>query len=152
MGDHARRDSPSVPVRLRAAGDGHGPHRSSCDVLRVRFGGSGRQNPDIDERLLRRVFGVILIIHFSLAAFLALAAPLIATFFAEPRVVAVIRVLSLQFVLARSQSFRTPSCSGDWNSATVRYWTCPAQSLAASPRLEWRSRVRASGRSSQDRF
>lgn len=58
------------------------------------------QKADVDEPLLRRVFGAILAIHFSLAALLALAAPLIATFYAEPRVIPVIRVLSLQFVLA----------------------------------------------------
>jgi teichuronic acid exporter len=58
------------------------------------------QKAEVDERLLRRVFGMVLVIHFSLAALLALAAPLIAAFYAEPRVVAVIRVLSLQFVLA----------------------------------------------------
>jgi O-antigen/teichoic acid export membrane protein len=66
----------------------------------VGLGAAVVQKADVDERLLRRVFGVILVIHFSLAALLALAAPLIAAFYAEPRVVAVIRVLSLQFVLA----------------------------------------------------
>ena len=58
------------------------------------------QKVDVDEGLLRRVFGLILIIHFSLAALLALAAPLIAVFYAEPRVIPVIQVLSLQFLLA----------------------------------------------------
>lgn len=58
------------------------------------------QQAEVDQRLLKRVFGVILVIHFALAALLVLAAPLIATFYAEPRVIPVIRVLSLQFVLA----------------------------------------------------
>lgn len=58
------------------------------------------QKAEMDEPLLRRVFGVILVIHFLLAALLALAAPLIASFYDEPRVIPVIRVLSLQFVLA----------------------------------------------------
>lgn len=58
------------------------------------------QKADLDERLLRRVFGVVLIIHFSLAVLLALTAPLIAAFYDEPRVIPVVRVLSLQFVLA----------------------------------------------------
>jgi teichuronic acid exporter len=66
----------------------------------VGLGAAVVQKADVDERLLRRVFGVILAIHFSLAALLALAAPLIAAFYGEPRVVPVIRVLSLQFVLA----------------------------------------------------
>lgn len=58
------------------------------------------QKADMDERLLKRAFALILIIHFSLAALLALSAPLIAMFFGEPRVIPVIQVLSLQFVLA----------------------------------------------------
>ena len=66
----------------------------------VGLGAAVVQKADVDERLLRRVFGVILVIHFSLAALLALAAPLIADFYGEPRVVPVIRVLSLQFILA----------------------------------------------------
>jgi len=58
------------------------------------------QKAEVDEQLLRRAFGVILAIHFSLAALLMLSAPLIGAFYDEPRVVPVIRVLSLQFVLA----------------------------------------------------
>jgi len=58
------------------------------------------QKADVDEQLLRRAFGVILAIHCSLAVLLVLSAPLIGAFYNEPRVVPVIRVLSLQFVLA----------------------------------------------------
>ncbi|MDQ3185264.1 MAG: lipopolysaccharide biosynthesis protein, partial [Pseudomonadota bacterium] len=58
------------------------------------------QKADVDEPLLRKVFGATLVIHFLLAALLMLAAPLIASFYAEPRVVLVIRVLSLQIILA----------------------------------------------------
>jgi teichuronic acid exporter len=58
------------------------------------------QRTEVDERLLRQVFGVILVIHFSLALLLAFSAPLIAAFYGEPRVIPVIRVLSLQFVFA----------------------------------------------------
>lgn len=54
---------------------------------------------DLDERLLRRVFFVVLAIHFSLAALLMLMAPLIAAFYDEPRVTPVIRVLAIQFIL-----------------------------------------------------
>jgi len=54
---------------------------------------------DLDERLLRRVFFVVLAIHFSLAALLMLMAPLIAAFYDEPRVIPVIRVLAIQFIL-----------------------------------------------------
>lgn len=58
------------------------------------------QKADVDEQLLKRAFGVILAIHCSLAVLLVLSAPLIGGFYNEPRVVPVIRVLSLQFVLA----------------------------------------------------
>lgn len=58
------------------------------------------QKASVDEQLLRRAFGVILTIHFSLATLLMLLAPLIGAFYDEPRVVPVIRILSLQFVLA----------------------------------------------------
>ncbi len=66
----------------------------------VGLGAAVIQKSDVDEVLLQKVFGVILVLHFSLAALLALAAPVIAGFYAEPRVVPVLRVLSLQFVLA----------------------------------------------------
>lgn len=58
------------------------------------------QQADVDEQLLKRAFGVILILHFSLAALLLISAPLIGSFYDEPRVVPVIRIFSLQFVLA----------------------------------------------------
>lgn len=58
------------------------------------------QKAEVDVTLLRRVFGVVLAIHFSLAALLALTAPLIASFYGEPRVTPVIQALSFQFVLA----------------------------------------------------
>lgn len=58
------------------------------------------QKAEVDEPLLKRAFGLILTIHFSLAALLALSAPLIAIFYDDPRVIPVIRVLALQFVLA----------------------------------------------------
>ena len=58
------------------------------------------QKAEVDEKLLKRAFGLILIVHFSLAALLALAAPLIAAFYTEPRVIPILRVLSLQFLLA----------------------------------------------------
>lgn len=57
------------------------------------------QRAELDEGLARRVFGVVLLIHFGLAALLALAAPAIGAFYGEPRVVPVIQVLALQFVL-----------------------------------------------------
>ncbi len=58
------------------------------------------QKTDVDVPILRRVFGATLVIHLLMAALLVLAAPLIATFYDEPRVIPVIRVLSLQFIVA----------------------------------------------------
>lgn len=58
------------------------------------------QKTKLNDRILRQAFGMILVINLSLAALLALAAPLIGVFYTEPRVVPVIRVLALQFVLA----------------------------------------------------
>ncbi|MBA4141431.1 MAG: lipopolysaccharide biosynthesis protein [Nitrosospira sp.] len=58
------------------------------------------QQADDDESLLPRVFGATLVIHFALAGVLVLAAPFIADFYGETRVTDVIRVLTLQFVLA----------------------------------------------------
>lgn len=58
------------------------------------------QKSEVNIVLLRRIFGVVLVIHFSIAALLLVFAPLIADFYEEPRVIAVIRVFSLQFMLA----------------------------------------------------
>lgn len=100
------------------------------------------QKADVDEQLLRRVFGVVLAIHFSLAALLALAAPLIASFYGEPRVIPVIRVLSLQFVLAgfavipdaqlqRKMEFRNRSLL-DLSNAVLASLTTLALALAGA--------------------
>ena len=58
------------------------------------------QRRDVDVPMLKRVFGVILVIHVSLTLLLMIAAPWIAQFYREPRVSPVVRVLSLQFVIA----------------------------------------------------
>lgn len=58
------------------------------------------QRRDIDDLLLKRVFGVVLVVHVLLTLALVLAAPLIADFYREPRVAGVVRVLSLQFLIS----------------------------------------------------
>lgn len=58
------------------------------------------QRKELDEQLVRRVFAVVLLVHFVLAALLILAAPLIGAFYHEPRVIPVLRVLACQFILA----------------------------------------------------
>lgn len=57
------------------------------------------QKAAIDDATLRRVFGLVLVIHFTMAALLILGAPMIAGFFGEERLVAIIRVLALQFLV-----------------------------------------------------
>ena len=58
------------------------------------------QRRDIGLPLLKRVFATILVVHTALTLLLVLAAPYIAQFYGEPRVAAVVRVLSLQFVIS----------------------------------------------------
>jgi teichuronic acid exporter len=57
------------------------------------------QAPHLDELKLRRVFGAVILIAFGLFLVQLLAAPAIAHFFEEDRLVAIIRVLSVQFLL-----------------------------------------------------
>src|SRR3989442_13120486 len=61
------------------------------------------QKSEISELELRKVFGLIVVIHGSLCILLALAAPLIAAFFAEPRLVVLIRALSVLFLISAFQ-------------------------------------------------
>jgi O-antigen/teichoic acid export membrane protein len=58
------------------------------------------QASNVDEHKLRGIFGAVILIDFSLFAFLVVAAPAIAYFFDEDRLVWIIRVLALQFVLS----------------------------------------------------
>lgn len=57
------------------------------------------QKSEISDQLLRRVFAIILLVHFFLAALLALAAGPISVFYGEPRLILVVQALSLQFVI-----------------------------------------------------
>jgi O-antigen/teichoic acid export membrane protein len=58
------------------------------------------QRSEIDTLTLRKAFGTVLVVHFALACLLVLLAPSIAAFYSEERVTAVLRVLSLQLVVA----------------------------------------------------
>lgn len=51
------------------------------------------------ETFRRQVFGVVIVINLFCVLILNLAAPHVATFFGEPKLAAIIRVLSLQFIL-----------------------------------------------------
>lgn len=58
------------------------------------------QSIAIDSQTLRQLFGLIMIVNALLCIALFSVAPFIALFFAEPRLTDVVRVLSLQFVVA----------------------------------------------------
>jgi len=58
------------------------------------------QAREIDEDKLRQLLGLIIIINVALFLLLFIAAPFIAVFFGEPRLVDIIRVISSQFVIS----------------------------------------------------
>ena len=58
------------------------------------------QRPTLSARELRQGFGIVLVAHFALAAALVAAAPLVARFFEEPQLALIVRVLSVQLVIA----------------------------------------------------
>jgi O-antigen/teichoic acid export membrane protein len=57
------------------------------------------QKPDLTEHDMRKANGCVLVINIILCAAVFALAPLIAWFFHEPRLVAIIRVLGLSFIL-----------------------------------------------------
>lgn len=57
------------------------------------------QASTIGDEKLRQLLGIILIINTTLSALLLTAAPLIGAFFGEPKLVGIVRVLSLQFII-----------------------------------------------------
>jgi O-antigen/teichoic acid export membrane protein len=58
------------------------------------------QSRDFDEQLVRKIYGMVLVSHVTLFALLFTAAPLIATFFEDPELVPMVRVISTQFALS----------------------------------------------------
>ncbi len=66
----------------------------------VGLGQSIVQQDDLDRETIQRIYGLILVVHALIFIILVGAAPLIADFYGEPRVVPVVRVLSLQFVIS----------------------------------------------------
>src|SRR5438309_7311792 len=57
------------------------------------------QAPEVDDFMLRGIFGAVILVDCVLFLLLVAAAPAIAQFFAEDRLVSIIRVLALQFLL-----------------------------------------------------
>lgn len=58
------------------------------------------QAPDLDERKLRQMFGFAIVVNGALFAALFLGAPLVAVFFGEERLTAIVRVLAVPFLLS----------------------------------------------------
>ncbi len=78
------------------------------------------QKESLEERALRQIFGLVLVVNCVLFGILFSVAPLIARFFQEPRILSIIQVLSAQFLvmswgvipqslLDREMSFRNKS-------------------------------------------
>ena len=57
------------------------------------------QREQLDEDEVRRIFGIVLFVNLVFFIVLFFSAPLFAGFFAEPRLTAIIQVLSLQFLI-----------------------------------------------------
>ena len=68
-------------------------------VNELGLGAAVIQRRDMDEGMMRQIFGLLLIINASLFVLSLSAAPLIAAFFKEQRLAPIIRLLSVQFVM-----------------------------------------------------
>ena len=58
------------------------------------------QSRDLDEQLLRKIYGMVLVSHVALFALLFFSAPLVAAFFGDPELVPLVQVISTQFALS----------------------------------------------------
>jgi len=71
---------------------------SFCTLLNeMGLGSALVQAPELDERMMRQVFGAVLVINVVLFLLLLVAAPLIAAFFEEPRLTGFVSALAFQF-------------------------------------------------------
>jgi O-antigen/teichoic acid export membrane protein len=94
---------------------------SFCTLLNeMGLGAALVQTRELTERMLRQVFGAVLVLNAALFLLLVLGAPLIAMFFDEPRLKTYVPVLAFQFplfalfvvpdaLLAREMDFRRKS-------------------------------------------
>jgi len=58
------------------------------------------QAEEVGVQTLRQVFALTILVDFGLFLFLFLAAPLVAAFFSEPRLIWIVRALALQFIVS----------------------------------------------------
>ena len=68
-------------------------------VSNLGFGSAAIQAQELSREQLQRVFGVVLVLNTLAAAVIVAVAPLVAAYFSEPRLIPLIRVLSLNFLL-----------------------------------------------------
>lgn len=57
------------------------------------------QEKNIDQHTIQKIFGIVLILDFSLILLLVGLAPVVALFFEEPQLIPIVRLLALKFVL-----------------------------------------------------
>ncbi|MDP1652030.1 MAG: lipopolysaccharide biosynthesis protein [Rhodocyclaceae bacterium] len=69
-------------------------------VSEIGLGPAIVQKAEIEPGVLNKIFGLVLIINLVICILLSLAAPAIAAFYQEERLVPLIRVMSLQFVIS----------------------------------------------------
>lgn len=58
------------------------------------------QNRTLDVKMISQIFGLLLVVNVGLFVSCFLLAPIISSFFSEPRLVGLIRLLAVQFILA----------------------------------------------------
>lgn len=68
-------------------------------VAEMGLGAAIIQTPELDDTLIRRIFGAVLLLNLFLSIVLALIAPFAASFFDETRLTPIIQVASIQFVV-----------------------------------------------------
>jgi O-antigen/teichoic acid export membrane protein len=68
-------------------------------IAEMGFGASLVQSATLDSMRIRQVWGAAILINTAACAFIAAAAPWIADFYSEPRLVLVVQVAALQFLL-----------------------------------------------------
>lgn len=111
-------------------------------VSEMGLGSALVQKTTVDDRELKGVFGLVLLVQFAIAGLLVAIAPLIAAFFGEPKLVAIVRIMALQFAIAgfavipdallrRAMEFRKRSILG-LTSALIGGMTTLALALAGA--------------------
>ena len=99
MGDNARRDATAPPGDYGLLAMASVFIAPLLVLAEAGLGPALVQWKDLDPALLKPAFGVIIVINVALFALSFAAAPLLASFFREERLIAVVRVLVAQFII-----------------------------------------------------